>query len=131
MTKRAAAGSPTTARRAFCTTRVRPIRRSSNSTGRRPTTAITGEDVRLRLLAELLQIKVTDEIREKLGASYSPVARSFTSSIYPGYGYIQISTNVATGDVEQGLRCRDAYRSGAFRAVADAGAAAPPFADRR
>ncbi|ASR51637.1 hypothetical protein B5J99_09335 [Blastomonas fulva] len=59
------------------------------------------EDVRLRLLAELLQIKVTDELREKLGASYSPVARSFTSSIYPGYGYIQISTNVATGDVER------------------------------
>ena len=59
------------------------------------------EDVRLRLLAELLQIKVTDEIRENLGASYSPVARSFTSSIYPGYGYIQISTNVATGDVDR------------------------------
>lgn len=58
------------------------------------------QDVRLRLLAELLQIKVTDEIREKLGASYSPVARSFTSSIYPGYGYIQISTNVATEDVD-------------------------------
>lgn len=57
------------------------------------------QDVRLRLLAELLQIKVTDEIREKLGASYSPVARSFTSSIYPGYGYIQVTTNVATGDV--------------------------------
>lgn len=58
------------------------------------------QDVRLRLLAELLQIKVTDEIREKLGASYSPVARSFTSSIYPGYGYIQISTNVSTEDVD-------------------------------
>ena len=59
------------------------------------------EDVRLRLLAELLQIKVTDQIREQLGASYSPVARSFTSSIYPGYGYIQISTNVASGDVDK------------------------------
>jgi zinc protease len=60
-----------------------------------------GENARLRLLAELLQIKVTDQIREELGASYSPVARSFTSSIYPGYGYIQISTNVASGDVER------------------------------
>ena len=59
------------------------------------------EDVRLRLLAELLQIKVTDQIREQLGASYSPAARSFTSSIYPGYGYIQISTNVASDDVEK------------------------------
>ncbi|MFN3819762.1 M16 family metallopeptidase [Blastomonas sp.] len=65
------------------------------------------EDVRLRLLAELLQIKVTDELRERLGASYSPVARSFTSSIYPGYGYIQISTNVASHDVE---RVSDAVR---------------------
>ncbi|WP_373486847.1 M16 family metallopeptidase [Blastomonas sp.] len=59
------------------------------------------EDVRLRLLAELLQIKVTDEIRENLGASYSPSARSFTSSIYPGYGYIQISTNVESNDVDR------------------------------
>ncbi len=76
------------------------------------------EDVRLRLLAELLQIKVTDQIREELGASYSPVARSFTSSIYPGYGYIQISTNVASGDVER--------VSGAIRKIAaDLSAPAP------
>lgn len=84
------------------------------------------EDVRLRLLAELLQIKVTDELRENLGASYSPVARSYTSSIYPGFGYIQISTNVATQDVER--------VAGAVRQIAAdlsaplpvAGAPAPP-----
>jgi len=58
-------------------------------------------DVRLRMLAELLQLKVTDEIRERLGASYSPVASSFTSSIYPGYGYIRISVSVDSGDVER------------------------------
>lgn len=84
------------------------------------------EDVRLRLLAELLQIKVTDQLREKLGASYSPVARSFTSSIYPGYGYIQISTNVATGDVE---RVAEAVRHIAAELSAPAplaGADAPP-----
>lgn len=56
-------------------------------------------DVRLKLLAELLQLKVTDEIRERMGASYSPRASSFTSSLYPGYGYIEISTNVANQDV--------------------------------
>lgn len=84
------------------------------------------EDVRLRLLAELLQIKVTDEIREKLGASYSPVARSFTSSIYPGYGYLQISTNVAAGDVD---RVSDAVKQIAAQLSAPLpmmGAPAPP-----
>jgi zinc protease len=84
------------------------------------------QDVRLRLLAGLLQIKVTDELREKLGASYSPAARSFTSSIYPGYGYIQISTNVATGDVE---RVADAIRQIAAELSAPApvpGDFAPP-----
>ncbi|MEZ5710728.1 MAG: insulinase family protein [Blastomonas sp.] len=58
-------------------------------------------DVRLRLLAELLQLKVTDEIRERLGASYSPSASSYTSSLYPGYGYIRISTNVRPQDVDE------------------------------
>ncbi|MFC3310119.1 M16 family metallopeptidase [Blastomonas aquatica] len=84
------------------------------------------EDVRLRLLAELLQIKVTDQLRENLGASYSPVARSFTSSIYPGYGYIQISTNVASGDVE---KVSDAVRNIAAELSAPApmlGELAPP-----
>ena len=57
-------------------------------------------DIRLRLLAELLQLKVTDEIRENLGVSYSPNASSFTSSDYPGYGYIRISVNVDSHDVE-------------------------------
>lgn len=78
------------------------------------------EDVRLRLLAELLQIKVTDQIREELGASYSPAARSFTSSIYPGYGYIQISTNVASGDVDR--------VASAIRKIAAELSAPPPLA---
>ncbi|WP_017669877.1 insulinase family protein [Blastomonas sp. AAP53] len=90
------------------------------------------EDVRLRLLAELLQIKVTDQIREQLGASYSPVARSFTSSIYPGYGYIQISTNVATGDVDkvaEAVRQIAAELSAPARALGDAPVPSPIAAD--
>ncbi|MFN3475221.1 MAG: M16 family metallopeptidase [Blastomonas sp.] len=88
------------------------------------------QDVRLRLLAGLLQIKVTDELREKLGASYSPAARSFTSSIYPGYGYIQISTNVAAGDVERvaGAIRQIAADLSAPAPVAGAGAQPSPIA---
>lgn len=84
------------------------------------------QDVRLRLLAGLLQIKVTDELREKLGASYSPAARSFTSSIYPGYGYIQISTNVAAGDVERVAGAIRQIAAELSAPAATAGAVPPP-----
>lgn len=52
------------------------------------------EAIALRLLSQIVQLRLTDIIREELGASYSPSANSFTSSIYPDYGYFSISSNV-------------------------------------
>lgn len=72
----------------------------------------------LGLLAQLLQVKVTDEIRENLGASYSPQATSFTSAQYDDFGYIQIATNVDVKDV--------AMVEDAIRRIADALSETPP-----
>jgi zinc protease len=52
------------------------------------------EAIALRLLSQVIQLRLTDIIREELGASYSPSAGSFTSSIYPDYGYFSIGSNV-------------------------------------
>lgn len=52
------------------------------------------EAIALRLLSQIIQLRLTDIIREELGASYSPSAGSFASSIYPDYGYFSIGSNV-------------------------------------
>ena len=42
----------------------------------------------LRLLAAIMQIRLTEEVRENLGATYSPGASSSNDSVFPGYGFI-------------------------------------------
>ena len=46
------------------------------------------------MLARVLQLRVTDELREKQGVAYSPGASSTSSTVFPNYGYIftQIET---------------------------------------
>ncbi|MGZ9113647.1 MAG: M16 family metallopeptidase [Brevundimonas sp.] len=46
------------------------------------------------LLARVLQLRVTDELREKQGVAYSPGASSTSSIVFPDYGYVftQIET---------------------------------------
>jgi len=48
----------------------------------------------VQLLARVLQLRVTDELREKQGAGYSPGASATSSKVFPGYGYVfaQIET---------------------------------------
>jgi len=48
----------------------------------------------VQLLARVLQLRVTDELREKQGAGYSPGASATSSKVFPGYGYVfaQIDT---------------------------------------
>lgn len=41
-----------------------------------------------RLLAEVLGLRLTDELREKQGATYSPSADATQSLVLPGWGYI-------------------------------------------
>jgi len=42
----------------------------------------------LELLSDVLTLRLTDVVREKLGIAYSPYAASYTAFAFPGYGYI-------------------------------------------
>ncbi len=59
-----------------------------------------GEMMRVSLLARVVQIELTDRLREELGQAYSPRASSSMSRIYPGYGTFTISASVEASEVE-------------------------------
>ena len=67
--------------------------------------AADGRDVllarKLSLLSEILQIRVTDEIREEAGATYSPSVGNSFSREFPGFGYIGLRLELETADVEE------------------------------
>ena len=46
------------------------------------------------LLARVLQLRVTDELREKQGVAYSPGASATSSTTFPGYGYAFVQAEV-------------------------------------
>jgi zinc protease len=48
--------------------------------------------LRLELLGEVMGIMATEELREKMGATYSPNASSTASETFRGYGYLSISS---------------------------------------
>lgn len=54
----------------------------------------------LDLLARIVTLRLTDELREKLGATYGGGASSFMSSVYPGRGTFTISTNGDPKDLQ-------------------------------
>lgn len=56
------------------------------------------ENQQLQLLGRVLSLQLLEEIREKLGESYSPSAGVSLSSIYPDFGRISVASNV---DVKQ------------------------------
>ena len=51
------------------------------------------------LLSEVLQLRVTEEIREKQALTYSPSASAASSNTYPDYGFITISGEVDTARI--------------------------------
>ena len=55
---------------------------------------------RLELLERVVQIELTEEIREKLGKAYSPGARSAPSTVWRGYGTFSLSASIDTADVD-------------------------------
>lgn len=57
------------------------------------------ENQRLELLGRIVQIELTDRLREKLGQAYGPSAGSSTSHHYPGYGTFAVSASVAADKV--------------------------------
>jgi zinc protease len=44
-----------------------------------------------RFVAQLMRLRLTDEFREKLGASYSPTAGAQASDVFPGFGFLSAS----------------------------------------
>jgi zinc protease len=53
------------------------------------------------VLASVMRLKVTAEIREALGATYSPSAGSSLSSVYPGFGYVSAGAEVKPEDADK------------------------------
>ncbi|HEX5006905.1 MAG TPA: insulinase family protein, partial [Hyphomonadaceae bacterium] len=54
----------------------------------------------MAVLAAVMRLKVTAEIREALGATYSPSAGSSLSSVYPGFGYVSTTAEVKPEDAD-------------------------------
>ncbi|MEN9717584.1 MAG: hypothetical protein RIQ99_462 [Pseudomonadota bacterium] len=69
-------------------------------------------EMQLSLLQRVVQIALTDNLREALGKTYSPGAQSETSRVWRGYGTFAVSASV---DVRQVA----ATRAALFAAIAD------------
>ncbi len=52
----------------------------------------------LAVMAAVMRLKVTEAVREELGATYSPSAGASISSIYPGFGFVSASAEVKPED---------------------------------
>jgi len=57
--------------------------------------------VGLNLLAEVMKLELTDTLREKLGATYSPAASSFASDVFDNFGYVLAATTLAPDKIEE------------------------------
>lgn len=57
------------------------------------------ETMQLNLLSRVMQLKLTEELREKLGESYSPGAGASLSDEFPGYGHLFAASNVDFKDI--------------------------------
>ena len=55
--------------------------------------------MRLSLLARVMQLKLTEELRERLGESYSPGAGTSLSEEFPGYGHLLATSKVDYKDL--------------------------------
>ncbi|MBO9695995.1 MAG: insulinase family protein [Sphingopyxis sp.] len=57
------------------------------------------EAMQLTLLSRVMQLMLTEELREKLGESYSPGAAASLSDEFPGYGHLFAASNVDYKDL--------------------------------
>ncbi len=55
----------------------------------------------LSVMAAVMRLKVIEEVREALGATYSPSAGVSVSSVTPGYGYLSAGAEVKPEDVDR------------------------------
>ena len=69
-------------------------------------------DATLSLLAQVMELQLLDEVRERLGATYSPGASSDTSDTYTGYGTMSASIVVAPKDAKEVFDAVDTIAAG-------------------
>ena len=55
----------------------------------------------LGVTAAIMRLKVVEEVRETLGATYSPTAGSSLSTVDPGFGYVNAGAEVKPEDVDR------------------------------
>jgi zinc protease len=79
------------------------------------------EESRMSLLAAVMQLMVTDELREKMGATYSPSVNSDMSSLFKGFGNVSVSSVADPAKID--------LINAAVDAIAAKLAAAPPSPD--
>ncbi len=85
----ATCGSLRRRRRRSCSTIAdAPIRARPRSPGRPPTCSPTIESAARRLLVNIMQLRLVEELRVHEGATYSPSTTAHASLTFPGYGYI-------------------------------------------
>ncbi len=65
------------------------------------------DDRQRELLNEIFDLKLTDKIREEIGATYSPQFVSASSSTYPGYGYFLSYLDVEPSAVDDMFQAVD------------------------
>ncbi|MET1374877.1 insulinase family protein, partial [Staphylococcus aureus] len=52
------------------------------------------------VLGQLMQLRLTDELREKQGATYSPNASATASVVFKDWGYLAVSLEVPPEKLE-------------------------------
>jgi zinc protease len=65
-------------------------------------------EIGMALLANTLDLMLSDKIREELGASYGVEVSSSMSDIYDGFGIFSVSSVVAPGRIDEVLKAIDA-----------------------
>jgi zinc protease len=57
-----------------------------------------------QVLAQVMQLRLTDELREKQGATYSPSASATASVTFAGWGYLAVSVETPPDKIDGGDR---------------------------
>ena len=55
---------------------------------------------RVSLMSTMFRLRLTEELREAEGASYSPSAFSYSPRLYPGYGYVGASLELSPDEID-------------------------------
>ncbi|UOR15412.1 M16 family metallopeptidase [Qipengyuania aquimaris] len=77
------------------------------------------EEATMRVLATITRLQLLEEIRENLGASYSPGANSSMSDTYDGFGSFSASVVIAPDDAETVFDAIDEIAGGLREAPVD------------